>query len=275
MPKISVVIPTHNREKMCKRAIASVVGQTFLDYEIIVSNDSENDYDTKNSYIFEHPRVTYYKKDPEGYDKNYMFLAEKATGDYLYCLEDDDYLVDQNIFEKCVNLIDKYPTVNAVLMSSALDFKEAVSPKTSFKEIYSNEEFFEVFPDISVDFQFGQVLARTELIKPLILEEVPKRYGSVNTDAFIFLLLCLYKGDLCHVNSTGYMITRNGDNQSWDNYLNCFFGGNSFIQDVYQRASHLNVDLEMWRDKMEYNHIRHLLNYLPNYLNEVESVEHC
>lgn len=270
MKKISIIIPTHNRESMCKRAIASVISQTYFNFEVIVSNDSEVDYDTLGSFIFEHPKVTYYKKDPEGYDKNYMFLADKATGDYLYCLEDDDYLIDKNILSKCMTLIEKYPDVNAVLMNSALDFKEAISKNKVFKERYSNEELFEIFPEISDNFQFGQVLAKSKIIKSLILEEVPKRYGSVNTDAFIFLLLCLHKGDICHVNCPGYMITVNGDNQSWDNYENCFFGGNSYIQEVYRRASGLSIDLEKWRDSMEYSHIYHLLKFLPEYLSEVE-----
>jgi len=269
MPKISVIIPTHNREKLCKRAIASVLAQTFEDYEIIVSNDSELDYSIEESYIFQHPKVSYYKIPPKGYDHNYMFLAEKSTGEYLYCLEDDDYLINNNIFEKGVTLINKYDQVNAVVMNSSLGFKEAVSDKTSFKEIYSNEEFFKLFPDISVGFQFGQVLAKTSIIKPLILKEVPKNYGSVNTDALVFLLLCLKRGNICHMNSVGYMITVNGDNQSWNNYDNCFFGGSSYIQDVCKKASHLNVDLDQWKEKMEYLHIEHILKYLPEYLKEV------
>ena len=275
MTKISVIIPTHNRERMCKRAIASVISQTYTNIEIIVSNDSDEDYDTKQSYIFEHPQVTYYKKESEGYDKNYMFLAEKATGDYIYCLEDDDYLVDKTIFQKCVDLIEKHNNVNAVLMNSSSDIKKDLFKVTDFKEVYSNEEFFELFPEISIEFQFGQVLVKAELIKPLILEEVPKHLGSVNTDALIFLLLCLVKGSICHVNSLGYIITTNGDNLSWHNYENCFFGGNSYIQDVYQKASHLNIDLKMWKDRMEYLHIKHLLEYLPEYIKEVESVKHC
>jgi len=275
MTKISVIIPTHNRERMCKRAIASVISQTYTNIEIIVSNDSDEDYDTKQSYIFEHPQVTYYKKESEGYDKNYMFLAEKATGDYIYCLEDDDYLVDKTIFQKCVDLIEKHNNVNAVLMNSSSDIKKDLFKVTDFKEVYSNEEFFELFPEISIEFQFGQVLVKAELIKPLILEEVPKHLGSVNTDALIFLLLCLVKGSICHANSLGYIITTNGDNLSWHNYENCFFGGNSYIQDVYQKASHLNIDLKMWKDRMEYLHIKHLLEYLPEYIKEVESVKHC
>lgn len=274
MLKISVIIPTHNRERMCKRAIASVVGQTYENIEVIVSNDSEEDYETEGSYIFEHPKVTYYKKDPEGYDKNYIFLAEKATGDYIYCLEDDDYLIDKNIFEECVKVINANEKVNAVLMNSSLDFKDAITRATDFKEVYTNTEFFDLFPKISVDFQFSQVFFKTSILKPLILEEVPKRSGSVNTDALIFLLSCLEEGNICHLNKVGYLITVNGDNQSWNNYENCFFGGSSFIQEVTSRAKNMKVDLKRWQEEMEYNHIKHLLEFLPNYLKEEENDKH-
>jgi len=275
MPKISVIVPTHNREKMCKRAIASVLAQSFDDYEIIVSNDSEEDYDTVGSYIFQHPKVSYYKRDPEGYDKNYMFLVDKAVGEYILCLEDDDYIINKGIFQIRNDHLKEYQDVNVLLMHNALDYKDALSKKgKSFKDIYTNNEFFELFPSISVEFQFGQMFSKAELLKDIIKEEVPKRYGSVNTDAFIFLLMCLHQGNIAHLNMVGYMITINGENQSWDNFENCFFGGNSYIQDVYKRATHMNLDLEKWKDDMEYAHISHILRCLPQYLEEVEIDKH-
>lgn len=274
MIKVSVIIPTHNREKMCKRAIASVICQTYDNIEIIVSNDSEKDYDTLDSYIFRHDKVTYFKKNPEGYDKNYIFLASQASGDFLICLEDDDYLLNTNVIQDCVDLINGNKDITAVLMNSATSLKQALTKKTFFKERYTNEEFFELFPSISTEFQFGQVMAKASIIKKIIIEEVPKRYGSVNTDAFVFLMLCLVSGNICYLNKCGYMITVNGDNLSWNNYVNCFFGGNSYIQEIYSRAKHLNVDVDLWKEKMEFTHIKHILKYLPNYLEEVEIVEH-
>jgi glycosyltransferase involved in cell wall biosynthesis len=42
MPKISVIIPTHNRPEMLIEAIASIKSQTFVDYEIIVVSNGES-----------------------------------------------------------------------------------------------------------------------------------------------------------------------------------------------------------------------------------------
>ena len=42
-PKISVIIPTFNREKLLPRAIDSILNQTFQDFEIIVIDDASTD----------------------------------------------------------------------------------------------------------------------------------------------------------------------------------------------------------------------------------------
>lgn len=43
MPLISVIIPVHNRVDLVKRAVASVLGQTFRDYELIIVDDGSED----------------------------------------------------------------------------------------------------------------------------------------------------------------------------------------------------------------------------------------
>ena len=42
-PYFSVVIPLYNKEKEIKRAIDSVLNQTFRDFELIVVNDESTD----------------------------------------------------------------------------------------------------------------------------------------------------------------------------------------------------------------------------------------
>ena len=43
MPLVSVIIPTYNRAHFLERAINSVLGQTFTDFELIVADDGSND----------------------------------------------------------------------------------------------------------------------------------------------------------------------------------------------------------------------------------------
>ena len=43
MPTVSVVIPAYNRAHLLKRAIQSVLNQTYQDFELIVVDDASND----------------------------------------------------------------------------------------------------------------------------------------------------------------------------------------------------------------------------------------
>ena len=43
VPLVSVVVPTHNRSNMLKRALDSVLAQTFDNFELIVVSDASTD----------------------------------------------------------------------------------------------------------------------------------------------------------------------------------------------------------------------------------------
>ncbi len=91
MPKVSVIIPTHNRPKLLKRAIQSVLSQTFQDFEIIVVDDGDISAEEiiKN---FNQPQKIIYTKNKRkrggsGARNTGIILAR---GKYIAFLDDDD-----------------------------------------------------------------------------------------------------------------------------------------------------------------------------------------
>lgn len=84
--KLSILILTHNRPKLFTRCLQSVLDQLPANVEVIVNNDSKDIDEVK------HPQISYHYNQYDNISLIYKFLLDQSTGDYIYYLEDDDYL---------------------------------------------------------------------------------------------------------------------------------------------------------------------------------------
>lgn len=94
-PLVSVVIPVYNRDIMIKRAIDSVLAQTWKDFEIIVVDDGSTDHTAKviRSYS---GQVRYYYQKHAGVAVARNMAIEHARGIYVAFLDsDDEWLPDK------------------------------------------------------------------------------------------------------------------------------------------------------------------------------------
>ena len=91
MPKVSVVIPTHNRSEFLRLAIGSVLGQTFQDFEIIVVDDASSDNTNAVVSHFRDPRIRYFcHQTNQGVAAARNTGILNSTGEYVAFLDDDD-----------------------------------------------------------------------------------------------------------------------------------------------------------------------------------------
>ena len=107
---ISCVIATHNRDEYLKEAIYSVINQTFLPLEIIVSNNVPN---KKTQTIIEtiskktSISIIYFEHRMKGRGSASVNLASfKTKGDYIAFLDDDD-MWEKSYLEKMSILISR------------------------------------------------------------------------------------------------------------------------------------------------------------------------
>lgn len=100
MPKISVVICAYNAARFLKNAVASVLGQTFKDIELIIVNDGSGDSTLAVAYAYrmKDRRVKCIDIPNGGLSNARNVGISAATGEYIaFCDADDS--IDENALE--------------------------------------------------------------------------------------------------------------------------------------------------------------------------------
>ncbi|MBL6985741.1 MAG: glycosyltransferase family 2 protein [Methylobacter sp.] len=86
---MSVIIPSHNRRVLLKRALLSVYSQSLLPAEVAVIDDGSTD-GTKAMLQQEFPQVNYYHQQNLGVSAARNLGIQQSTGDWLAFLDSDD-----------------------------------------------------------------------------------------------------------------------------------------------------------------------------------------
>lgn len=151
---VSVIIPTYKGSKYLARAINSVLGQEYADYEILVVDD--NDPNTEGRALTEKLMEVYkdnkkvrYIKHP--YNKNGSAARNTginaATGEYLSFLDDDDFYLPKRLLN-CVDEIKQrktdavYTSVLIIKRDLVCGFVEATKSGDLFQDLLIDENIF-------------------------------------------------------------------------------------------------------------------------------------
>lgn len=104
--RFSIIISAYNIEKYIKRAIDSVLEQTFTNYELIVVNDCSKDKTLEKIKEYDDSRLIIINNEKNmGLGAVRNIGIEKATGEYIVHLDGDDTLFEKTTLEKIDNLI--------------------------------------------------------------------------------------------------------------------------------------------------------------------------
>ena len=91
MTKISVILPVYNEEKYIKKAIESVLNQTFSDFELIIVNDGSTDNTLNIINEFTDSRIKLITQPNQGPGASRNNAMEIACGEYVMFLDGDDW----------------------------------------------------------------------------------------------------------------------------------------------------------------------------------------
>jgi glycosyltransferase involved in cell wall biosynthesis len=92
-PFISICIPAYKRVQYLSRLLDSILVQTFKDYEIVLSDDSDDDsvQNLCDLYAAKLPIGYFRNKTSLGTPANWNFAISKAKGEWIKLIHDDDW----------------------------------------------------------------------------------------------------------------------------------------------------------------------------------------
>lgn len=97
---ISIVIPTYNNIELFVNAINSILNQTILPDEIIVSDDSSSDYIERWCADCHNPIIKYYRNRPtKGAVVNWNWGINQTTKDWIILMHHDEEFMSSNYLE--------------------------------------------------------------------------------------------------------------------------------------------------------------------------------
>ena len=103
--KISIITPSYNMGQFIEDNISSIISQTYKNWEHIIVDGNSNDNTIEVLKKYSH--LKWISEPDEGQSDAYNKALRMATGDLVLCLNADDYLLNNNVFENVIVEINK------------------------------------------------------------------------------------------------------------------------------------------------------------------------
>lgn len=199
--KISVIMSAYNAQNTIRRAIRSVLNQTYKDVELIVVNDCSTDDTEKIIKKYKDNRIVYIKHDVNlgaGCARNTGI--KHATGDYIAFLDSDDYYNKEYLQTMADGTDDgKFDIVSSGYI--AIEGKHKKTKKPTARKVYGNN----YVKDDSGTIHFLNV----QLIKRSLFDNVEYCKRRFIEDSSTFVKLLYYAKNRNILNYAGYNYVQN------------------------------------------------------------------
>jgi glycosyltransferase involved in cell wall biosynthesis len=123
-PTVSVLMPVHNAEPYLARAVDSILGQTFAEFEFLIIDDGSTDRSraTLERYAAREPRIHLVSRPNTGYTIALNELLGLARGEFVARMDADDVALPHRLAHQ-VAFLRQHPDV--VCVGSAVHFIDA------------------------------------------------------------------------------------------------------------------------------------------------------
>ncbi|MBR3158377.1 MAG: glycosyltransferase family 2 protein [Atopobiaceae bacterium] len=154
-PLFSIVVPVYNAGEYFQECMASLFGQTFDDYEIILVDDGSTDTSSSAcmEYLREHsPKVRCVSQRNSGQIAARMAGYHMCHGEYVLSVDSDDCL-HENTLERLRDVILEYrPDVVEFGMSKSKEFQPRFNrPSLEMDWLLSGESIAAIYEQLATD----------------------------------------------------------------------------------------------------------------------------
>lgn len=137
-PSISVIMPVYNTEEdYLKKAIDSVLTQTYEDFEFIIVNDGSTTDVEDLILSYDDSRIKYMVQSNGGQSKARNTALKRALGKYIFYIDADDW-IEPNTLEECYNKSQK-GNLDILLFGTIAHYEEINEARIWDREL----DFFE------------------------------------------------------------------------------------------------------------------------------------
>lgn len=151
--KLSIIIPVYNVEKYIKKCLDSVFNQNISSsvFEVIVVNDGtqDNSMSIVNDFVKKYDNIVIVEQENKGLSAARNAGLRIAVGDYVWFVDSDDYLTDENVIEKIYSVLEENLDVEIISTGFYLEdeltrdrnIQQVVKDKSFLGKIYGRDEY--------------------------------------------------------------------------------------------------------------------------------------
>lgn len=226
MPEISVVLPVFNAERTIKRAVSSILGQTFNDLELLVIDDGSTDQSAKIVEAINDPRLRLIRMPHSGVAAAANTGTQQAQAPFIARMDADDYSYPERL-EKQLKLLRRLSLDVVGCRVRILDAAGCAVPTLIRYENWINRETlttkqihalrFVEFPVVN-----PTILARREYFELGFQEDgYPEDYDLMLRSVACGFQFGKAEGCLFDWYDTPHRLTRTGRRYSADAFMQC------------------------------------------------------
>jgi glycosyltransferase involved in cell wall biosynthesis len=229
-PKVSILMNCHNGELFLDRALASVLNQTYKNWELIFYNNASTDNTKKIFLSYSDKRFKYYECESK---KNLVEARNSAiqflTGEWIAILDvDDSWAVNKLALQ--INQLSVDTSLSPGLIFSHCNIREGDQVYELPKKNFSSKNIVENLLSLDLSIPWSSVLFKRDLLDQI------KKFNELHPSFhdLDFLIKCSKITKFSYVNKT--LVTINFHHQSLSNQKK--INGQYFLEIINILAPH-------------------------------------